>query len=92
MQEGGDVIFSNAHIIEYSCDVIPQSVAGGSRPRANVGGVRAHTSFGGKVSPRAPNKGIPLREKIISLDKNCISCSGHQQVVLKAFKMACLSY
>lgn len=28
----------------------------------------------------------------ITLDKNCLSCSGRVTVILKAFKAACLSY
>ena len=33
-----------------------------------------------------------LGREVLSLDKNCYSCSGNNSSVVNAFKMACLAY
>ncbi|CDW76690.1 UNKNOWN [Stylonychia lemnae] len=45
--------------------------------------------YGGMSQQSALN--LPSKS-VISIDKNCFSCSGQQNVVMNAFKMACLQY
>ena len=48
--------------------------------------------FGVKQSKHSSNRSFSMSKASITIDKQCISCSGQPNFVTSAFKMACLAY
>ncbi|CAI2367510.1 unnamed protein product [Moneuplotes crassus] len=60
--------------------------------RRNIALYGTETRKGGPDDKLKKSNHLFHKNNVLSLDKNCVSCSQSNGLVMKAFKMACLSY